>query len=160
MSVNFKVKVDLDFPIVSIQNWLMEFAEKIVIPDIHSRMESSKDVNNNTYEPLAESTKRQRQKKAYGFQPLLATNELKLSIKARKHSVSSIKVVPRGTHSGGIKNDRLAEILQIEGVKSKRFGRRKFNFFAISGEVERDSIKFMEKQINKAIDRGGRRTIR
>ena len=155
------VKLNLNFPKFTLQDDLLDIAQKIIITDIVSRMYAQKDISGNSYNSLSEGTKKARNRKGQGFNVLLATKQLSRSFKASKFKKNSVRIQPTGSRSNsGIGNKRLSEILQFEGVRSKAFGNRTFEFFGISDEAERDAIAFEKIRVKKAIQRGGRRTIR
>ena len=159
--VKRKTKVSLNLPVFQLQNDLLDIADKIFIIDLQSRMVAQKDVNNQQYNSLSKATRKIRNRKGTGFDVLRDSKQLFRSFKSSLFKKNSVRIQPSGSRTEGrIGNKRLGDILQNEGVRSKSFGRRKFLFFSVSNEAERDALKFMEIKIDKAIKDGGRRIIR
>lgn len=153
-----KIKVRLRFPKLKVQDTLVDIAEKDIIPDIQTRMTNQKDLDNQSYGSLAVSTKRARNRKKTGFSVLLDTKQLSRSFRQRKRNNDAVVIKPSKPRKGKISNSELTDILQNEGVRSKQYGLRKFNFFGISKDAEKLAMERMKKTIDKAIKRGERRT--
>ena len=164
MVVKAKVRVSLNFPNINVQPQLMKIAERIITPDIQGRMNSGVDLEGKAYRGLDPKTIKQKQRRGLRTEVLLATGQLRRSFKIKKTGRNAVKISPAGTRSSSfgertISNKKLSDILQNQGVRSKR-GKRFFNFFGISDKAEVKAIKFMQNYIKGAIKRGGRKTVR
>jgi hypothetical protein len=157
---NAKIKMDIRFPVINTQKDLFYIGEKIIIPDIQGRINESKDVSNNVYPKLAQSTINQKTKKGLRQEPLIATGQLRRSPKVKGKGRDSVVVYLYGSRRDSpLSNSALGNILQNEGVRTKS-GKRFFEFFGISDEAEGKAVKFMIRSIKEAIKRGERRIIR
>jgi len=156
--IKAKIKMNLSLPRLKLQDDLVKIGDKIIIPDLSTRIFKSVDISNRRYAPLSEATKKIRNKKHQGFQTLVATGELRRSMFSKKF-MNGAKVSFKGSRSGVGSNRSLADILQNIGVKTKS-GKRFFEFFGISKEAERDAMKYMRRRIDEAIDRGERRIVK
>lgn len=164
MGLKAKIKVNLDLPILRLQNELLEIANKVIIADLQGRMTAGRDISGRTYRTLAPSTIKQKQSKGLRTEPLLSTGQLRKSHKASKVGKKAVRITLAGTRRSfhgerSLTNKRLGDILQNDGVNSK-FGKRTFEFFGISDKAEVKAIKMMQGFIRKAIKRGGRKTVR
>lgn len=149
--MSFKVRFtgSIRFPRLDFTEQMMESAEKDIISDMAARIQNRIDINSVRYKPLAESTKRAKKRKGQlkvdkGHQ-LIDTGELHKSFKFRKKAKNQVLIF-----IGNVRK-RIATILQNDGVKSKLYGKRKFEFFGISKEAEEASIKRVEEYIEKNI---------
>ena len=164
MAFQAKVKVDLNFPIIKLQKELVKVAQKVIIPDIEGRMNSSIDISGNSYQALSKKTISSKQKKGLRTETLMATGQLRSSFKFKPVGKDAVRITPSGTrksHNGEriITNKELSDILQNKGVRTK-FGKRFFEFFGISDKAEAKSVKLLDLAIRKAVRVGGRRIIR
>lgn len=152
---NNVVRARLNFPDLDLTSQINKVANQVIIPDIQIRINRSVDINGKSYPELAESTKKARNKRGQGFLPLKATGQLRASVRA-KTITNGVKIILFGGRRDNITNKGLATILQQRGVRSKAHGKRKFKFFGISKEAEKESMSMVSSQIRKAI-RDGRR---
>jgi len=165
MTISVKVKMNLDFPILPSQDDLMEIAQKVIIPDIQGRMNSGIDINGSSYGSLDSKTIKAKQKRGLQTVPLIASGQLRRSPKASKLGSNAVTIVPAGVRYATrpseriITNQKLGDILQNQGVRSS-FGKRYFEFFGISLDAEGKAMKMIEQFIERAIKRGGRKTVR
>lgn len=165
MPISAKVKLNLNFPELMLQEQLKDIADKIIIPDIVGRMNSGIDISGRGYNGLAQSTLIQKQKKGLRPEVLLASGQLRRSVKSEYSGRNAVKITPSGsryaTRTGErtMTNSQLGDILQNQGVRTKH-GKRYFEFFGISDKAENKAISFMSEYIREAIQRGGRKLIR
>lgn len=132
-------------PRIKTDEILLDIANEIIIPDIQEGIIKEEDLNKKKYAPLSPSTIKSKAKKGYRREILRATGKLISGFKARIISGGKVLI--------SIRSDRkeIARFLQVEGVRSKRFGKRKFDFFGISVRSPKKSLKFMVSAINKAV---------
>ncbi|GAF75606.1 unnamed protein product [marine sediment metagenome] len=146
--INIDVKLNLNFPKLNLENELKEIADRIIIPDIQSRMVKGVDIDNKAYPPLAQSTIRAKRKRGLRQEILFAEGKLFRSFFAVKKSGFGVKITSRSDRK------EIGEKLQFEGVKSRTFGRRHFKFFGISDKAENTAMTFMRNRIKNRIARG------
>jgi len=164
MGMTVKVKMNLDFPILPDQDDLMEIAKKVIMPDIEGRMNSGIDINGSSYGALDSKTIKAKQKRGLQTVPLIASGQLRRSPKASKFGSNAVVIMPSGMrYAVGsekiMSNQELGNILQNKGERTKH-GKRFFEFFGISREAEDQAIKMIDVFIERAIKRGGRKTVR
>lgn len=147
------VKGKLSFPDfgVDITELLMEAATKEIMPDIGARINKSVDISDRRYPQLAESTIKIKMKKGQWPQPLVATGQLRSSMHAAPLGKSKVMIAPVGNRRDGLLNNELADILQNQGVRTKK-GKRYFEFFGISRVAEERVIQRVKKRIQELID--------
>jgi hypothetical protein len=122
--MKMEIRGKFKFPNMDFSKELQLVAQRIIIPEIAGHIHEGTDINDIPYPPLADSTI-----KAKGHdRPLIG--------KDRELIRSPYYVVNKGKNTFviGINSVRkkVAEYLQIEGVKSKKYGKRFFNFFGIN----------------------------
>ena len=146
LSINFKD--NLKVPDLNFNNELDFIARRIIIPDIQKNMVAETDIEGNIYAPLAESTIKIKKRKGYSGKILEATGQLKKSFVygVRKNVALITLMVIRKT---------IGKYLQVDGVKSKVFGKRKFNFFGISKQAEKLALDHMELNIRRRVKNAG-----
>lgn len=137
--VSFKFyKPDLD-----ITKELEMIAHKDVIPEIAGRIQNGVDINDNKYAPLDNKTI-----KAKGHdRPLIGKERLLFKSFFYKAQGKNKVLV-------SVKNNRkdIADILQNVGVRSKKYGRRKFEFFGVTKSMEKNGMDRIVKAIDRAIE--------
>ena len=136
-----KIKLPKEF---NMTPTLRRTAERIIIPEIVGHIAKGKDIDGNTYEPLDPKTIKAKGDDRH----LIDTGELFHSFSSSTRGKN--KVIVR------INNIRkqIAKYLQIEGVRSKKYGRRRFNFFGINEKMEEKASNFMSKEVEKRLKRG------
>jgi len=154
-----RIKGYIRFPKFNLKKDLKEVAVREIIPDIHTRMARAIDLHNKRYGKLADSTLKQRNKKRQGFLPLKATGQLRKSITSRYVPSGVLIYLKSHRKKSYLSNQELADILQNIGVKSKMYGKRKFEFFGISRKAEKRSFNYMKKKVEEAIKNARRRNI-
>lgn len=143
--INVQIKGDVRFPSINFINELEEIAQTIFIPILQSNIHAGRDLTESSYPPLEESTI----KRKGHSRPLIETGRL---VRSFVHYIlGKNKVVI--TLSG----DRIevGDILQNQGVRSNRYGKRFFNFFGVSTRMEKEAIKFMERKIEEYVKNAG-----
>ena len=135
-NVNFKFKV----PNFDFSKELKFIAERIIIPDIAGHIQQGDSIEGVRYPPLADITI-----KIKGHANPLIGEERRLFSSSTYHTIGQgkNKLIIR------IKAIRaeIGKFLQIDGVKSKQYGKRYFKFFGVSKEAEREAIGFMAGKI-------------
>jgi len=164
MAIKVKVKMNLNFPDLILQDELLHIANKVIINDIGGKMGTGVNISGQGYGPLDPKTIKQKQKKGFRTNPLIASGQLRRSFRAVKSGENAVKISPEGmrysTGSGSpIGNNELGDILQNKGVRTK-YGKRFFEFFGISKEAEIEAMDYMNKTIKKRIRDGGRKFVR
>jgi hypothetical protein len=150
VSIRFKGKIK--FPDIDLTDELKDVADKIIIPDIAGHIQERKDITGKSYKSLAASTVRQKARS--GTRKASPTHQL-IGKEGKLFSASTYFPKKKSKHSYSIQisSERadIAKYLQVDGVKSKAYGRRKFKFFGVSRRAEKKSIKFMQEAIRKWI---------
>ncbi len=150
-----KIRKALSFPTFDFSKELKEIAEKIFIPELAGRIQAGVDIDNNKYPSLASNTVRQKEKKKTRFHPeapLIDSGELFSSFRSKEKAKNRrIIYIDEGRAKIGV-------ILQNEGVKSKKYGRRHFFFFGTSKTMEKNAVEYMLNVIKREIRNGKRRT--
>lgn len=141
MALTVKIKSRFKIPKLDLTKQLEHIAERILIPNMAKGIQERKDVAEKTYEPLDPKTI----KRKGHDRPLIETGKLHRSFKFRKRGKNRVLVFIDGERR------EVAGYLQVEGVRRRRGGRRKFNFFGISQKTELKAVKFMEQEIGRAI---------
>lgn len=145
--IKMSVKSNLKFPSMDFTEALKYVAERIVVPEISGHIQTGTDIQGNKYGPLAASTIRMK-----GHANPLIGKERRLFSSSTYHQTSRKKneVLIR---IKAIRAD-IGRFLQIEGVKSKRYGTRKFNFFGVNQIMETKAVNFMKRKIAEKIANG------
>lgn len=140
-----EVRGSIKFPELNLERELQHIAERIVVPEISGNIAQGTDINGVPYPPLAESTIKMKghSKPLIGKdRRLFSAGTYKIDRKS-KAIVITIKEI----------RNRVARHLQIDGVRSKKYGLRFFNFFGINKIMEAKAMKFMQTRI-KDLTRG------
>jgi hypothetical protein len=143
------IKTEIIFPErlpdLDMQDTLVDIAEKIFVPTMKENMDGERDLTEQAYPPLADSTLAQKRMK--GLSPLVlhAENRLRNAFTITQQGKNTVVI--------SLTPDRkeIGNILQNKGVKSKTFGLRFFNFFGVNSRMEDKAVKLMKKAIDKAI---------
>lgn len=144
--INVQIKGNVNFPNIDFTNELDEIAKAIFIPILQSNIHAGRDIQEQPYPPLADSTiKRKKDNR-----PLIETGKLVRSFFDFKKGKNTIVI--------SLNADRIkvGDILQNQGVRSKRYGLRFFNFFGVSTRMESQAMRFMKRKIKEYIDDAGR----
>lgn len=160
-----KVKSNISFGNIDLDltKELEEIAKRDIIPDIHKKIDASVDIENKAYRSLSPKTVAIKRRRGHRLEPLIATGQLRRSIRHRVLSRNKIVISFQGMRKPYgkeqvISNIELAEILQLKGVNTS-YGKRYFKFFGISDEAERQAYRRMVKFIKKAVRDARSRTI-
>lgn len=141
--IKASIKSTGDLPKINLSNELKYIAEKIIIPDIAGHIQEGKDITGKKYRPLAPATIRDKghERPLIGKQRrLFSSSTYDTKSKGKNKKIINIKPIRR----------KEAHYLQVEGVKSKAFGgRRRFNFFGVSKNAEKKSIRYLAAVIRK-----------
>ena len=170
--------MNLDFPIFVTQPELEKIAKTIIVSDIQEKMTSGVDLNNNAHKQNTNATRINKGLRGLSTRvPLIASGQLLSSFRINLVGDNAVQIMPRGTRKPYPKikskyrlkkvkssssqnpptNYQLADILQNRGVRNSG---HKYEFFGISLEAEGKAMKWMHNYIEKAIKRGGRKTVR
>lgn len=147
MIPNISVKKNLRLPkALLVQEDLVTIADNIIIPIIRNNIDKEVDLQEKKYKALSPITL--AIKKAKGLSPMIlqATGTLRLSFRARKQGQNRVLV------SIDPSRDKVAKALQVDGIKSKKYGLRFFNFFGISTRMEKEAMKFMKEKLQKVLN--------
>lgn len=133
---------NFNFPDLNLERQLKHIAERIIVPEIAGHIASGTDINGVPYPPLADITIKMKN----DDRPLIGKDRLLFS-----SSTYSIANKGKNKIVIGIKQVRkeVAKYLQIDGVRSKKYGKRFFNFFGINKKMEREAVDYMKKEIYK-----------
>lgn len=146
MAFHLQIKNNITIPKgISFKDELKHIADRFIIPEIHKRMDSEESLDGQKYPPLADSTLEMKAKKGQPSKVLLATGQLRKSIYSRSLSKSKVLITVHPIRK------EVGEILQFEGVRSKAFGKRRFNFFGINTDAEKRSIDYMQKKLTEKL---------
>jgi len=137
---NLKAPKELNF-----QDDLLYIANNIIIREIQTKMVQQQSIDAINYPPLAESTLRAKQRKGLSPNILEATGQLGKSFFAKKLGKSKVLIGIRFIRAD------IARYLQIEGIRSKKYGKRFFNFFGINTFAEKLAINYMVNKIKKRV---------
>lgn len=148
--ISAKVKFNLNLPVFQLQKDLKKIADRVIIVDIADRMKKQVDLRGSRYPSNTEATTRIKRKKGLRREVLFAEGKLFRAPFSKNVRRNAVKI--------SLRSDRedVGNILQNKGVKTKR-GKKRYLFFGISQEAERDALNFMRNEIRKDIDRGERR---
>ncbi len=138
-----KINSNLKFPKIDLQNELVFVGDRIIVPGIAQRIEERMDIDGNTYAPLAPATIKRKGSDT----PLVETGTL-------RSAVTTIKTEKRGKDTAVVtlKGDRkkIGQYLQFDGIKTKT-GKRYFNFFGVSDQMEIKAVNYIEERIKELI---------
>lgn len=150
-----KIRKALAFPKFDFSKELKEIAEKIFIPELAGRIQQGIDINNNKYPALDKKTVKQKAKQRTRFHPeapLIDSGELFSAFRSKEKAKNRRIIYIDESRA------KIGVILQNEGVKSKKYGRRHFFFFGTSKTMEKNAIEYMLNVIKREIRNGKRRT--
>lgn len=146
MTISATIKGKIEIPNLDLSNTLLEIGNKDIIGRLSKNIQKGIDLQEKKYLPLNHRTIKA---KGHG-RPLIQTGKLHSSFKAKKAGKNkvliSIKAIRR----------EIAKFLQVDGVKTKGGGKRKFNFFGVSTRMSKDGVERMEKEIKKRVKHAGR----
>jgi hypothetical protein len=140
-----EIKGNLKFPDMDMTKTLEHIAEKIIIPEIAGHIIRGTDLDDIPYQPLAESTVKRK-----GHDRPLIGEERRLFSASNYYIKSSGKnrIV---IYIKAIRRD-IAKYLQVEGVRSKEYGKRFFNFFGVNKMMALKADNVMQKAIQDKIN--------
>jgi len=134
-----EIKGAFKFPELNFNRELEYIAERIVVPEIAGHIAEGTDINGNSYPPLSPITV-----KLKGHDKPLIGKERKLfsasTYKINRREKSIVITIKESRNA-------VAKYLQVEGVRSKKYGRRYFNFFGINEVMQTKAMKFMQDKI-------------
>ena len=140
--INAKIKNNVRLPkFVNLSKELAHIANRIIVPDIQSHIDKGQDITGKRYAPLASSTIRA---KGGDSRKLIETGKLRSNYQVITGG-NRVKIRPRASRRD------VARYLQVEGVKSNTYGRRRFHFFDVSLKAEQRGVKYFEEVIRRLI---------
>lgn len=145
------IKDNIKVPNFDLSKELQFIAQQIIIPDISGRIGSGIDINGLPYPALAESTKKAKggdDRPLIGKERLLFSSPYTVTLKGKNAVKITVKEVRR----------EVADILQNQGVRSKKYGLRFFNFFGISEEASDLAVKHVRNKIIELTSGGKKST--
>ena len=148
------IKGKFDPPNVDLTPQLSLIAERVVIPEIAAKIQAGENIKGKEYPPLDPKTvaqKRRVRTAQHPEQQLIETGELFRSFKYRKSGKSVIVYI-------SMIRRQIAEYLQVEGVRSKKYGRRRFNFFGTNDSMAEKAYKIMGRELEKRLKIYGSRS--
>lgn len=158
----------IKFPKLKMIKDLEEVAKKIIVPDIVGQIDKGESIDRVEYPPLATSTiarkegiqkttiksgksagrvRKYKGTPAISQKALIHTGKLRKGIKINSNKKDTVKIFITSAD----KRNKVAKHLQVNGVKSKKFGKRYFNFFGISSVAEKLAVDHVEKKIRKLV---------
>lgn len=168
MSINVKVKMDLKFPKLTLQEHLMTVMEKVIRPDIAARMNTGINISDGQHKPTSPAWRKEKLLRGLRADvPLIASGQLRSSFKIEKVGKTGVVMYPSGIRvpyrsralvSGKrrkkatkipapLDNNTLADILQNQGLKDGTT----YEFFGISNRAEKDALELMNKLVERDI---------
>lgn len=147
--IKVKVKYNLKFPELALQEDLLKIAEKVILPDIGGRMDDGVDLRGAGHPSTSDKWRERKLKIGLRADtPLIASGQLRKSMVFKPVGQNKVAIYPTGSRkpyprsaSTSVDNNQLADILQ-----------NRYNFFGISESAERAAMDYMVKSINKKID--------
>jgi hypothetical protein len=143
--VSVKVKDNINFPKFNFRQDLLDIAKNVIIPDIHEHMVKEQSLDEKSYEPLSSATLKQKQRKGQSNKTLEATGKLKKLIFHKALSNSRVLISIRAERKD------IGRYLQVDGVRSKSLGKRKFEFFGVSNKANKKAMDFMRLRIRRKL---------
>ena len=142
-----KVKIidKIKFPDLIFIDELKEIADTIFIPILQENINNEVDIQERPYPPLAVSTLKAKAKKGQSLKVLTATGRLRSSFTSYQRGKNEVIITVIGDRY------QIGDYLQNQGIKSKKFGKRFFNFFGVSTRMEKAALKLMERKIAEAL---------
>lgn len=125
-------------------------ADKIVIKTIQVNLDEEKDLQEKKFSPITDETKKTKREQGLSPLTLTATGLMRISMKRRDKGRNTLVIYFDKERAD------VAKKLQIDGVESKQYGKRKWNFFGINTRMEKEAIKLMERKIKELVDRARR----
>lgn len=144
--LKLKIRRNIKFPKFDFTEDLEQIAERIVIPTIAGNIQNKVDITGIAYPPLDEKTI--KIKSAYSANPshpLIAAGKLHKSFKYKRKGKNRVLIYVNAGRK------KIAEYLQLDGIKSKKYKKRFFNFFGVSKDMEENAVEFMRKKIREKI---------
>ena len=138
-----EIRGTISFPEIRFQEELQRIADSVFIPALKGYIVKGMDIQENAYPPLEASTLKAKARKGQRPDVLIATGTLAASFIAYARGDKEVVITILGDRK------QIGGYLQNEGIRSKRYGKRFFNFFGISDEMEKKAIRFMEKKVKE-----------
>lgn len=143
--INVEIKGEINFPDITLQDELSEIADKIFIPILQGNIQLEQDLREEPYPPLSPNTIAQKKRKNLSEKILTATGKLRRSFFSYKRGEKSVVITLHADRK------EIGDILQNQGVRSKVYGKRYFNFFGISESMEKEALDFARDELEKKI---------
>jgi len=140
MNLKTTIRSKIRIPKLDFTSTLMEVGKKDMVIRLAKNIQQGVDLQGAAYPALAASTI-----KAKGHSdPLIETGALHGSWQVVKHAKNEVIIRIKAGRR------KIAQYLQVDGIKTKT-GRRRFNFFGVSTQMEKAGIRRMEKEIKKRV---------
>lgn len=139
--IHAEFRSNIKMPKIDFSDWLLESAEKIVIPDIQAGIHGRKAIDGGSLPSNKSATV-----KAKGHdKPLIGKErELIRAFKFKTVGTNKVKIYINE------KRDKIAGYLQDEGIKTKE-GRKYYKFFGLSKDAVNNIERFLSDKIRISI---------
>jgi hypothetical protein len=169
MSINVKVKMNLKFPKINLQEHLLIIMDRVIKGDIVARIRTGINISDGPHKQTSDAWRKEKLLRGLRADvPLIASGQLQSSFKIEKVGKTGVVMFPSGIRvpyqsrallSGKrrkratkipapLDNNTLADILQNQGLKDGTT----YEFFGISDRAEQNAMSLMNKLIRRDIE--------
>ena len=144
--ISVKTNGKISFPQLKFVEELEEIANKICIKILKYNIDQEQSLTEDKYPELAPSKIKSKLRQGLSTKVLTATGRLRNSFFTRRKDKNSVVITLNADRK------QIGNYLQNEGIKSKKFGKRYFNFFGVSTRMEQEAMKFMKNKVKEYVD--------